>query len=410
LLENNLDFRRVQSKLINDAVHDPKSIVMMPLEKWQTLVEKSERSGRIAEMRSALREAYAKGYDDYNAHLYAAAKSRELIDFARAGLITRHLNRYIPFTNAKVQGLSRTMTVLRNQPGKFLARWSGYVLTPTIANYAWNYMQGPDVLEEYRQLPAYIRQTFWNFKVGDVWLRIPKPFELGVLATGVEYAIDQQLGNPSAGDGYFNDLAKSMMPVDETAILGGGYKALVENWVNYDAFKGKHLIPPFEEGMRLDKREGAKRASRLGQLIGYSINVDPRKVDHLIDSLSGDFGDAAMTLSDIGREDKVIPLSKPLNYATGLFTDTPAYSAVDVQYVLDHARGVGVRGILKDEIDEFFAAKTAKERAAKAKALRTAATALRREIEAETKGKSGKAYSDAVESALAGYGTGGDGD
>lgn len=401
LLDTELDFYRVQKKLISEAAQDKKSLLLMPLEFWSGLGEASERAGRVAEIRSALREAERLGLDDYNAQLYAHAKSRELIDFARAGSLVKFVNRYIPFTNAKVQGLSRTMTVLKNEPVKFTARWAGYVLLPTMATYAWNYAQGPEVMEEYRQLPTYVRQSFYNFKVQGIgWVRIPKPFELGTLGTGVEYAVDKSLGNPSAGDGFGGDMARSMLPMDESAIVGGWMRPVVENWTNYDFFKRSNVIPDYEDDLFLSERKGAEKGSRLGQLIGYSVGLDPRKVDHLIDSQLGDFGDAAMAASDTGRTDKRFSAARGLNLATGLFTDTPAFNAVDVQWVLEQARGAGLRGVLKDQITAVFDAQTSRERDLAARDLRTQATSLRRLIEQTTKGLRGKDYAEAVRASL----------
>jgi len=404
LLEGKVNYDKVQKRLIAQAIHDPKSIVLAPVHWYDNLATGSERAGRVAEVRSALREAKALGYDDYNAQLYAHFKARELIDFARAGIWSRHISRYVPFFNARTQGLARTLTVLRNQPGKFMTRWAGYVLTPTLANYAWNAAQGEDVLNEYRQLPAYVRQTFWNFKIpGYGWLRIPKPFELGMLATGVEYAVDRAYGNENAFDGYAKELALSLLPMDESSIFGGGWRGVAEVAVNRDLFRDKPIVPSYEADLNLDRREGAKHASRLGQLIGFSIGRDPRDIDHLIRYFGTDFGDMVMTLSDVWRDDKTIPTSKPLNLVTGLFTDVPAYGAIDVQKVLDEARGVGIRGLLKDELETFFEAKSNLERDKAAQALRAAATEIRKELEAATKGKKGKAYSDAVEDVLSGY-------
>jgi len=64
-----------------------------------------------------------KGYDDFNAHLYAAAQARDLMDFAKAGNRARELNQVIVFLNAAIQGSKRNVEALRENPTRYLTRF-----------------------------------------------------------------------------------------------------------------------------------------------------------------------------------------------------------------------------------------------------------------------------------------------
>lgn len=404
-LENAPDFYAVQKNLLKEMAEDKSSVLLIPRKGWDwynDLTHSVERSTRLGEFDAAKKKAMAAGMDEYNANLYAAGQARELLDFARGGKAAKFLNRYIPFLNASIQGLSRTGKAMAENPKGFLGKFAGYVVTPTVAVYMWNRGQGKEALEEYRQLPSHQRDMFYNLKVAPgIWLRIPKPFEIGVLASGVERAIDKALGNEKAFEGYSSSLKKAAMPLDESAMMGGPLKPIIENIVNYDTFRDKSIVPPYEDELALELRDSDKSASRLGQILQDVLNVDARKIDHYIESQFADIGRTATTLSDLGRDDKNIPSARLINLGTGVTTAEPGYGSPDVQWVLQQAKQVGIRkSPLGSLLSAVFDAKTEAARDQASKALRDAAKALREKVESSTKGKAGKESLEAAKSAL----------
>jgi hypothetical protein len=385
-MTDKVDYYKTLRKAMRETA-DEGGIVAFPqqlAQGYERLTKGSEAVNRLAEFRKA-REYAVKtlGYGEHDASLYAAAHSRDLLDFAVAGSTLRKLNKYIPFTNAAVQGLRKTVASASKNPKAFLAAWTTYALAPTIAVYTWNRSQGPDVLEEYRQLPAYQRDLFWNFKVGpDTWLRVPKPFELGVLASGLERAIDRASGNPQAMEGYLGSLVKTLMPVDESAVAGP-LRPLVENLANYDFFRGKSIVPPHEDDLALSERKGTENASRVGILLQHAFHGDARKWDHLITSFGGGLARTGLNIADVGREDKrKNPVVTTGNALTGLFAPSPVSAARDVQYVTETARqykkGNDSRlKKLRKSQDKYYDALNNTERDLTARHTRTMATKLR---------------------------------
>lgn len=381
--------------VIKSLAPDKTSIIgygMKGVDAWKSISESSERRGRIDEFKTAFKHARdVLGYDDVNAQLYAAAQSRDVIDFAVAGTVGRWVNRYVPFTNPAIQGVSRFLVGAKENPAAFMARWALFVAMPSVAVHMWNQSQGEEVMDEIRQQPAYIRDFFWNIKVGpNLWLRIPKPFELGVLASGIERTLDQirpkkvteRLG--ASFEGYGGSLAKALIPVDETAVFGP-IRALVESRSNYDFFRDKAIVPPYEEELALDLRKGTKDASRLGKALGGVFNTDPRKSDHFVQSQFAEIGRILTGVSDIGRDDKDKSLAQWLGLATGLFVQSPAYNSVDAQWVMKFEKSLGVKGddsLMKPYLDTYFdKAKTDRERDVAAAILRDQAKALRSDFE-----------------------------
>lgn len=405
-------YARAMKFAMEEAVHSTHSIVVDP-SKLMTLAHKggkgyldlmqqSERQGRLAEYRRAFDKAKKKfGYDDYHASLYAAGQARSLIDYAVAGEWMQTINQLIPFSNAAVQGMRMTVLRAKADPSGYALRFGAYAITPSLMAYAWNYLYGDgDDLEEYRQLPAYQRDLFWNFKLGpDLWLKVPKPFENGVLSTTFERAVDYAMGNEKAFDGHVGSLARTLLPVDE-ASFAGPYQAIFQAAANYDFFRERPIVPRWEENLELELRS-YNRASRLGQALQQAIGVDARKIDFVINQQFGYLGRYAADISDAGRKDRHgLALS-----STGMVGYSPASVSLDAKKVakiaterglvasraksverIRHVKDVGsggknpdaVRyGVFRKHLNEYYKAESREERDRLAALVRDEAKFLR---------------------------------
>jgi hypothetical protein len=337
--------------IVSTIIASPKKLAQGYLK----LAKDSELIGRAAEFRRAHKHARESlGYDDYNASLYAANKSRGLMDFAVAGSLVRTLNQLVPFTNAAVQGLRKSYQVGKKDPVGFARRMAVYTIPMSLAVWAWN-ARDDKTEAEYWQLPAYQRDMFWNFKFGNTWLRVPKPFELGMLSSGVERAIAKMRGDDHAFEGYGGSVGKALIPFDEGAVAGP-LKPVMETMANHDFFRDRYIVPPYENDLELDRRMGTENASRLGQMLQKMTNVDARKADYLVQNQFGGFGQMATATSDIGKKDT----SQQLMRLSGVTSPSPTSAARDVQAVMQIARERGetasplvdhLRDLLKTAMD-----------------------------------------------------------
>lgn len=382
-MRDRMDYMRAMDTALKDLVKKGDTILLHPrrlVDAYKRLMEMTETSGRLAEYEAAFRHAKnVLKYDDLNANLFAASKARGLMDFSIAGSLIRVINQMVPFTSASVQGLSRTMQAAGKNPGSFMFLWGLTAVIPAIATYVYNQLQGD--MKEYRQHPAYIRDMFYNFKLGpNRWIRIPKSYEIGVLATGMERLLDSAMGNKHAFQGYGGDVLRGLLPVDESA-TAGPFKAIMEVVANYDFFRQKHIIPVHEEKLDLDLRD-TSRGSHLSQALQSVAGVDARNIDFLMREMFGYAGSFATDLSDIGRKDrKGIGLSQ-----TGIVIGSPAYASQDVQWVLDMA---GRRNLtnrpeykqMNQMIKQYFSAESNEAKDKTAETLRDFASNLRSQWE-----------------------------
>lgn len=363
----------------NNILVDPIKLAKKFGSSYNALLEASEVSSRLEEYSAAFKKAKKEGVDDYNASIYAAYQARDLMDFSVAGETMRVVNQVIPFSNAAVQGLRKGIRSAADHPAAFTTRVLLYSVVPALLTRSLVHALDKD--EEYQQLPAYQRDMFYNIPVGaNHWLTIPKPFELGVIGSGAERMLDKLLfNNDQAFEGYAGSVARTLLPVDESAIAGPG-KSAVEISANYDFFRQNTIINPDEEGkdLRLRKTESA---SRLGQAIQRLVGADARFADHFIKSSASYFGDYALKISDIGREDsknKLLDLN-----TTGIFKNSPVYNSLDVQWAIKTSEKYGLHRDrrykeLNKLLGDVFTAKTDEEKEKRGEVVRQYAKGLRK--------------------------------
>jgi hypothetical protein len=338
-------------RVIDDMTGQRGNIFLWPgrlKEAWERLGRSTEILGRVTEFRAAYakwQKQLAKEYPgmaqdeiDYNAALAASGEARALMDYAKAGTIMKWINRASPFTNANLRGLAKVVFGAKNHAGLYALNWALYVLAPTLAVLAWN-RSDEERWKEYLQLPAYRRDFFWNFKVGDTWVMLPKPHLLGVLAGGVERLIMKAMGEKHAGEGFGKSLS-SNLPINNVAEALGPLQTFVELFANRDFFRDRPILPEWERGLKLELREGTKFASGAGRSIADALNttgltIDSRHVDHVLNSMGG----LGSLLTSATRKDATLMATGARG--TGLSTDAPGVEAQDVKWLLSWAEANG---------------------------------------------------------------------
>jgi hypothetical protein len=400
-LEDAAQYNHIQQQLIKDALKDPKTII---LERGKNaagilgrLSQGSELKGRVAEFRAAFRDGKAKGMSDYEAQVYAARKSRELIDYLRAGKTVRQLNRLIPFLNASIQGLDREIRTMKRSPGKYATRFGLITLLPSLLVRLFNQEQGAQ--EEYEQQPGYLRDMFFMIKIPgqDGFIRIPKPFMAGVMGAGAERSLDyasaavsgDKVRMDKAFEGYSGRLLSQFMPIDQSVLMGGSYAPFLEIMVNKDLFRDREIIPAYEKDLAPHLQKSRERSSNISKEISGAAkmvgrNVDPRHADHIMRAYTGDFGKMAIASTD----GKYVDDMAKLNMMFGLFSGSPGGNSEDVQWVKNMAATHGAGKPFEKLSEAFYEATNESERNSAAKALRERAADLRRKLRDSIEGKS----------------------
>lgn len=267
------------------------NVARHPLDLLRTVSELSEQMTRVGEFRAVQARELRKGTPPQEADAAAAFASREVtVDFARMGAKMRAANMLVAFINAQVQGVDRLARAIKDNPVRTGARIAAGITIPSVLLWAVNH-DDPD----YQELPDWQRDLFWIVPMGSAppsplhiaqaeargeepkpsayfFLRIPKPFELGVLfGSGVERTLDAFVADqPDAYSGLAKSIAGALLPsVAPTAVL-----PVAEQWANRSSFTDRNLIPAQMEKM-LPEYQYTPYTTELAKKLGQIITAFP---------------------------------------------------------------------------------------------------------------------------------------
>lgn len=273
--------------------------------KWlRTAAEISEEANRLSEFGKALN---VEQKSRLGAEI-AAFASRDLsIDFSRMGLQAKALNQIIPFWNATIQGGDKLLRTLLNPEDRknFLPRVLGFIVIPSLI-LAWLNKDDDRVKEFYEEEKDFNFITF----VGDQAVKIPVPFEIGVLAHGLTQRMFNYFINkdPEAFEKFMGSIADAMLPNAIPAFAN----PFIESWANKNFFTGARIVPLEKEGLvaKYQYKHGTSATARLlGRAMAYMLGQETRSkaaspaiIDHFINSWGGGLGRLMISISDASLE------------------------------------------------------------------------------------------------------------
>ena len=165
-----------------DIINTPekaKKLLHSLWDKYDEISDAAENANRLS--------LYKQLRDSGATHLEAAFAARDLQDFSLRGSFgaIRYLTQIVPYMNARMQGMYKLGRAGLENPRKF-----GVVAgAVSLAGLALYLGQMDD--EDWKKREEWDRDMFFWFKIGDRAIRIPKPFEMGAIATFVERVTEQ---------------------------------------------------------------------------------------------------------------------------------------------------------------------------------------------------------------------------
>lgn len=247
--------------------------------------------------------------------LKASFEARDLMDFSAHGdsIIIRILTDLVPFLNARIQGLdklyrsgiktgSRALTgkgtaADRKDFGRFMAVVGALSVLSMML-----YMRNKDD-EEYRKLEDWQRDTYWFLRFGDDAFFIPKPFEVGAIATLAERALEQFADATVAGEKFVERLwhvLTDTFALDLPQII----KPVYELSANRNTFTGRPIedisVQRLSPSLRVKPGTSslAEGTSRAMEAVIGDAALSPLQIDHLIGAYLGQVGAGTVALAD----------------------------------------------------------------------------------------------------------------
>ena len=326
LYGNNPDELRAQltrnmrnAKLVNGPAMVP-NVLRAGWSWWNDVNNATENLNRAA--------IYSQNRD--KGALRAAFESRDLIDFSAHGAwpAVRVLIDIVPFLNARIQGLDKIYrsgvkpgaSVLAEAFGKGKANvtdkqaaarfWTvtGVVTMATIALYLHNQDD-----EEYQKLEDWQKDTYWFFRAGNQAFFIPKPFEVGAMATLAERMTEQFVDDKATGKLFAQRLGHMMTDTFSFSPVPQMMQPALDIYANYDAFTGRPIEGVGMERLSPELRRRAN-TSKAAEWISGALNstvgaigdpdknplaLSPVQVDHLIGGYFGQVGTWVASSADV---------------------------------------------------------------------------------------------------------------
>lgn len=303
--------RNVHKKALETVLKQPNSKKFVNIVNGKSLIgllraisDTTESATKVGEYRAALRSGASKQE--------AAYRSRDLMDFARAGSSIRPTNKIVAFLNANIQGKSKLVRAIKNDWVGVTSRGFASVTVPTIGIFALNHMLGNETQKStISNAPDWMKDSFWLMAIPgtDTVARIPKPFDLATIFANLpEKALSYTLEkDPEAFDGYVRRSIKSnALPTQISGIL-----PIIEGMANYSFFKEGTIIPRAEQGLQFKDQYDPVRTTSTARIIAGGVEKltggkgsfknfsSPRVIDNTIQGLTAGLGKYATDAIDI---------------------------------------------------------------------------------------------------------------
>lgn len=288
--------------------------LLKAFEKYRQMSDRLENSNRMT--------VYNRAKQAGKSERQALFEAKDLMDYSMKGnfqLMSTFID-MLPFFNARMQGLyklgrasaaegnDRVLKVLSRDLAFKGMKVAGFSLALAALN-------GDD--ERYKELPEWDKDAHWHFFFGDQHVRIPKPFELGIIFG----TIPERMFNFSAGNQTAKDARESVahavwntLALNPTPQL---FMPIMEMMMNKSMFTGAPIESLADERKEIIDRYG-ENTSDTARLIGRLtavLGLSPKQVEHLITGYSGTLGAYALMASDglarllTGREKASTPIA-----------------------------------------------------------------------------------------------------
>ena len=270
-------FKKImREKRFTDYVKNPIELLQI----GRDLSETATRLGAAKRAMDAGASGPEVGYEGRNISL----------DFQVAGATARIVNRYIPFFTAAIRGNAMMIEMFKTQPVRTSLRVFAAITLPSIALYLLNRDE-----EWYKETPQWQKDLFWLFKVGDAIVRIPKPFELGVLFGSVPERFLEYLDTRDPKK--LNDVAFSFLQAGSPGFIPQAALPILEGLTNYSFFRGQKLVPASREQLP-PELQYTQWTSEVSKQLGRLLKLSPVKIDNVIQQWTGGLGRYATNILD----------------------------------------------------------------------------------------------------------------
>ena len=239
--------------------------------------------------------------------LEANFRARDHVDFSRTGawVAVRALAQVVPFLNARLQGLDKLArsSVDPKQRRRFHVTVALYSLASVLLYLA---MKDDD---DYKAAEDWERDAYHLFKLpgSDLLFRIPRPFEVGAIASIAERGAEQWFDDEVHVPLFFERMFHALWETLSFNPMPQAFMPVIELYANKDTFTGRPIEPP--HARRNMSPTSIKQAWTSDTAIEISHGMDaatwgkvvlsPVQIEHLVEGYFGWLGATTLGASDL---------------------------------------------------------------------------------------------------------------
>ena len=229
-------------------------------------------------------------------HAQASFEARDLMDFhlKGAGAATRFLMQTVPFFNARIQGLYKLGRAGQADPKRL-----GAVLGATaMASIALMLAYKDD--EDWKARQDWDRDNYFWFKIGDKAFRIPKGFEVGVVATLAERGSEMLVSSEMTGKRMADRVAFALGQTLSFNPVPQLIKPALDIYADTNSFTGSPIEGYMSNRLKEDRYNyGTSNAAKvISAKAGKFVGLSPVQIDSLIRGYFGWLGTSTTTAID----------------------------------------------------------------------------------------------------------------
>ncbi|QHT61689.1 hypothetical protein GXP70_18060 [Paenibacillus lycopersici] len=275
-----------------------KGIVPRGYDKLQNMLNAVESAPRLGEFKRL--GANAEG---------VAAAQDVTVNFKRRGRHGKQFDKALPYFNAAVQGLDKTVRMFKDAPPQAIAKTALAVSLPAMISYAINH-NDPD----YQKVSKRTKDNFYLLPKGGTFFKIAKPKELGTVFADIPERLLQVFAHqdPDA----FRDFADQVrttftVPGVQGALKSGGITDRLLGAVGDTVggpiadvaanqnFAGAPIVPGYLQNLS-PELQSDPRTSIVAKKVGEWTGTSPKALDYLFKQYTGILGQLGQPLLSPG--------------------------------------------------------------------------------------------------------------
>lgn len=254
----------------------------------------------------------------------AFAARNATVDFAKMGNLMAVMNQFIPFLNARTQGLVNLGSAITKDPTKFVRRQFTQAIYPTMLLYSYN-----NRFESYKNINPIDKQNYWIIMLGEQpgydnqgnkimvpnYIKIKKG-EYGMVTSNIveKYFDLSKQEDPQGLEKFLGEQILNLSPIDSGGF--GTYTIPLELDSNYNFFTKLPIEPEYQEivpgGKKYPRtdvpvelrktRYTGETAQYLSEKFGKNLGLSPARIEFIVNKLFAGTGRDIMSLIDLPQE------------------------------------------------------------------------------------------------------------